>query len=80
MNSNSRKAKKKWYANGRWAFVLALIGILMLAFVILTQGNRAAWIMWIALPLLMVSLGYLFLVNAVKAVWGGDDHEQERKS
>ncbi len=46
--------------------ILALIGVLIVIFVAVTGGEYGAWLLWIAVPLLMISLGYFYLVNAIK--------------
>lgn len=70
MSSVKSEAKSKWYSKGRWALVLALIGILIVSFVAATQGAYGAWLLWIAVPLLMISLAYFYVVNALAYVWG----------
>lgn len=62
--------------------VLAAIGVLMIAFVVATEGEHGAWSLWIAIPVLMASLGYLFLVNAIPVFLSYDEHlraEDEKK-
>ena len=65
MQSENPEAKKKWYSRGRWAIVFSLIGVLIIVFVAATGGEYGAWTMWIAVPLLMLGLGYLFVINAI---------------
>ena len=79
MQSDKPEEKRKWYARGRWALVLAFIGILILSFVVATGGEYGAWTLWIAVPLLMISLGYLFLVNAVTSIWAIERHNQQER-
>lgn len=71
---------RKWYGHGRWALVLALIGAAILSFVIVTRGTVGAWMLWIAVPFLMISLGYFYVVNALPVFLGkGASHESEPK-
>ena len=44
----------------------AITGMLIVAFVIVTRGEYGAWLLWIAIPMLMLGLGYFFVANAVK--------------
>lgn len=48
-----------------WAMGLLLVGLVIVLFVAVTEGEYGVWTLWIAIPLLMFSLAYLFLVNAV---------------
>jgi len=74
------EATGKWYSRGRWAWVFALIGILIVAFVAATRGEHGAWMLWMAIPLLMISLGYFYLVNALAFFWGkGVYHQGESR-
>lgn len=77
MRSDQQTVKRNWYSRGRWALILVSVGVLMVAFVAATRGEHAAWILWIAVPLLMFSLGYLYIVNAVATVWGVSANRQE---
>jgi hypothetical protein len=79
MQSDKPEERRKWYARGRWAFVLAIIGILILSFVAATRGRYVAWTLWIAVPMLMMSLGYLFLVNAVESIWSIERRNQKER-
>ena len=65
MQSSNVETGKRWYSRGRLAIVLALVGVLIISFVALTGGEYGVWTLWIAIPLLMASLGYLFLANAI---------------
>ena len=44
--------------------VMALIGVLILSYEVMTRGEHGAWMLWIAIPLLMISLGYFYVINA----------------
>jgi amino acid transporter len=77
-----KPAKKKWVFYGRWALIPTIIGVLILTFVIFT-GERYAWTLWIALPLLMIGLGYIFVINAIASLIAigksGDESESEEE-
>jgi len=78
MQSDGSSTARKWYSNGRWALALAVVGILMIAIVAVTRGEHGAWTLWFAIPMLMISLGYFFVVNAVAFYWGkGAYHRDE---
>jgi len=83
MQSAKSKTKKKWVFYGRWALVPAIIGILIVAFVIVTGGKYATWTLWIAVPLLMIGLGYIFIINAIASLIAvgrtGEPDEQQEK-
>jgi len=80
MQSDQSESTRKWYAQGRWALVLALIGILIVFFVAATRGEYGAWLLWIAVPSLMISLGYFYLVNAIKYfIRGSANNQSERE-
>lgn len=66
MNPEAPPRPRKWYSAGRWALVFAAVGILIIAFIIATGAEYATWLLWIAIPLMMISLGYFFVVNAIK--------------
>ena len=66
MNPDTPPRLRKWYSGGLWALVFAAVGILIIAFMIATGAKYATWLLWIAIPLLMISLGYFFVVNAIK--------------
>jgi len=70
MQSNEERAPKKWYVRGRWALLLTVIGALLLSFVIVTRGEYATWLMWFAIPFLMIGLAYFFVVNWLAFYWG----------
>jgi hypothetical protein len=76
MQSNKPEAKRKWNVRGRWAFIPAIVGILIVSFVAATRGAYGAWMLWIAVPLLMISLGYIYLVNALAGITAIDAHNQ----
>lgn len=80
MHSNQPEATRKWYAHGRWALILALVGAAILSFVVLTGGTYGAWMLWIAVPFLMISLGYFYVANALPIFLNkGANHQSERE-
>ena len=79
MQSVKTKGPEKWHVRGRWAIVLVVIGALIIAFVIATNGEQGAWMLWIALPSLMIGLGYLFLVNAIPVFFAPFEDQPSEK-
>jgi hypothetical protein len=78
MQSGQHEVMRGWLAHGRWALVLAVVGGAILSFVVITRGTYGAWMMWIAVPFLMISLGYFYLVNALPVFMGeSEDHQSE---
>ena len=78
MQSSNVETSKRWYSRRRLAILLVLAGVLIVSFVAVTGGEYGAWTLWIAIPLLMVSLGYLFLINAIPVFLSYDaDHQTE---
>jgi amino acid transporter len=75
---DASEAARKWYSKGRWALLLAMVGALIVAFVIVTGATCATWLLWIAVPLLMIGLGYIYLRHALPVFLdSGSDHESE---
>jgi len=79
MSSGQAEAPRRWYARGRWAYVFVIIGVLIIILVASTWGTYGAWMMWIAVPLLMVGLGYLFLINMLMFLKDSGVYEEEEK-
>jgi|GEM_PF-1700393 len=77
--SPERPPKRPWVFYGRWALIPTAIGIGILTFVIVA-GDAFAWTLWIGLPLIMVGLGYIFVINTIAALIaiGRSDEEEER--
>lgn len=65
MQSERSKSIKKWIVRVRFGLVPTIFGGLIVAFVVATQGAHYAWLLWIAVPLLMIGLGYLYVVSAL---------------
>ncbi|OGS56733.1 MAG: hypothetical protein A3K60_02615 [Euryarchaeota archaeon RBG_19FT_COMBO_56_21] len=66
MQPDQSEATRKWYSKGRWAIAMAIIGIIIIIFVAATGGEYGAWLLWIAIPFLMISLAYFFIINAIR--------------
>lgn len=81
MGAEKRRPFKKWYAGEIWALAFLLLGLVVVLFVAATEGEHIVWILWIAVPMLMFSLAYLFLVNAIPIFLGprsGTEPESEK--
>lgn len=76
MQSDKPEAKRKWNVRGRWAFITAVAGIVIVSFVAATRGTYGAWMLWIAVPLLMISLGYIYVIYALAGITAIDAHNQ----
>ena len=68
----------------RWAIAFLLVGLAIVLFVAATEGEYLVWTLWLAIPMLMFSFAYLFLVNALPIFLGpppdsGSDAEQDGK-
>lgn len=66
MQSGSSKAEPRWFVRNRWGLVPTITGILIVSLVAATRGEYGAWLLWIAVPLLMIGLGYFLVVNVVR--------------
>lgn len=66
MQSDQHEAEPSWYVRDRWGLVPTVTGVLIVSYVIATGGEHGAWALWIAIPLLMIGLGYFVVVNAVR--------------
>jgi len=66
MQQGPQRHMVNWFVRNRWALVPTITGMAIVAFVILTGGEHGAWLLWIAIPMLILGLGYFFLINAVK--------------
>ena len=78
MQSEKPAPKSRWYVRLRWGLSPLVIGVLLLCFVIFT-GEAYAWTLWIAVPFIMIGLGYIFVVSAVESIWSIERHIQEIK-
>ena len=78
MQSTSTMRDRKWYSGGRWAWVFGLTGIAIVAFVAATEGKYYSWLLWLATPYLMISLGYAFLVYAIPVFFSLMEDDQPK--
>ncbi len=53
---------------GKWALSPTIIGVAILTFEVVTGAKYAPWLLWFAIPLLMIGLGYIFIINAIAAI------------
>lgn len=58
---------------------MVAVGVVLIVFVAASGGEYGAWTMWIALPLLMIGLGYIFVINAIPVFlsYSSDDEAQK---
>lgn len=71
---------RKWHTGDVCALAFLLIGLFIVLFVAATDGQYATWTLWFAVPMIMLSLGYLFIVSALPLWLGprsGEDLEEE---
>lgn len=83
MPMRSRKPwfSRKWYVEDIHALAFLLLGLAVVLFVAVTGGEYFTWTLWIAVPMIMLSLAYLFLVSALPIFLGpreGDDSSDDR--
>jgi uncharacterized membrane protein HdeD (DUF308 family) len=78
MVQGEHERKTRWYVRWRFGLVPLVFGILILVFVVLT-GDTFSWMLWIGLPLLMIGLGYLFIVNTFESIWVFEMRVQKEK-
>lgn len=50
---------------GLWAWILGTAGVLIIAFVAITGGRYGAWLLWLAIPYLLLSFVYAIIVYAL---------------
>ncbi len=68
MSLAGTRAKKKWVFYGKWALSPTIVGAAILTFEVVTGAKYAPWLLWFAVPLLMIGLGYIFIINAIAAI------------
>jgi protein-S-isoprenylcysteine O-methyltransferase Ste14 len=61
---------RRWYTGDVVALAVFLLGLTIVLFVMATGGECAVWTLWAAVPMIMFSLGYLFLVSALPIFLG----------
>lgn len=70
MRLDGGRPTRKWYPGETWALLFLLLGLALVLFVAATEGEYLVWSLWIAVPMLMFSLAYLFLVSALPIFLG----------
>jgi len=81
MRSDKSRPSREWSSGETLALVFLLLGLADVLFVAVTEGGHAVWTLWIAVPMLMFSLLYILLVNALPIFFGrtrSDEPEEER--
>lgn len=61
---------KRWRTDDLYAMAFLLLGLLIVLFVVATDLKYATWTLWIAVPMIMFSLAYIFLVSALPIFLG----------
>jgi len=70
MRSNEPWFSRRWHTEDVAALAVLLLGLVIVLFVAATGGEYAVWTLWAAVPMIMFSLGYLFLVSALPIFLG----------
>ena len=79
MQSHRPESARKWIVQMRFGLVPAMVGGVVVAFVA-TRGADDAWLLWFAVPLLMIGLGYLYVVSALPIFLNeGANHQSDRE-
>lgn len=81
MRLDKSRPSKEWSSGETLALVFLLIGLMDILFVAATEGGYAVWTLWIAVPMLLFSLLFILLVNALPLFFGrtrSDEPEEER--
>ena len=58
--------------------MFGLTGIAIVVFVAATEGKYYSWLLWLAIPYLMISLGYAFLVHAIPVFFSFMEADQQK--
>lgn len=80
MRSGRSLLPKKWHTEDIYAMAFLLAGLAIVLFVAATGLKYATWTLWIAVPMIMFSLAYIFLVSALPIFLGprsGDNKDDE---
>ena len=81
MRSGTPWFPKKWHKGDIYAMASLLMGLAIVLFLAATGLEYATWTLWIAVPMIMFSLAYIFLVSALPIFLGprsgGDPKEGE---
>lgn len=83
MRPDKSRLSRKWSSGEIFALVFLLLGLADVLFVAATEGEYVVWTLWIAVPMILFSLLYILLVNALPIFFGqtrGDEPEEERSS
>lgn len=70
MRSGKPWFPKKWYTGDLCALAFLLLGLAMVLSLVATGLKYATWTLWIAVPMIMFSLAYLFIVSALPIFLG----------
>lgn len=70
MRSGKPWLPKKWHKGDLYALAFLLLGLVMVLSVAATGLRYATWTLWIAVPMIMFSLAYIFLVSALPIFLG----------
>ena len=65
MQSSPPKRTKNWFRRGLWAWVFGLAGIAIIVFVVVTEGEYYTWLLWLAIPYLLISFVIALIVYAL---------------
>jgi len=82
MGPNDKEPPRRWDPWTLWALVFFLIGLAIVVFEAVTGGRYVAWALWFAVPVLMFSLAYFFLISALPIFLGprhSEDSEEDRR-
>ena len=80
MRSGKPWLPKKWHKGDLYALAFLLLGLVIVLSVAATGLKYATWTLWIAVPMMMFSLAYLFIVSALPIFLGprsGGDLKEE---
>ncbi len=70
MPSDKPLFPRHWHKGDVLALAFLLLGLLIVLSVVATGLEYATWTLWIAVPMMMFSLAYLFLVSALTMFLG----------
>lgn len=70
MPSRKPWMSRRWYKGDVYALLFLLLGLVDILIVLTTEGEYATWALWIAVPMVMFSLAYIFLVSALPIFLG----------
>lgn len=80
MRSNPPEHKRNWLLKGLWAWVFGIAGVGITAFVAMTEGKHYSWLMWLAIPYLLISFAIALIVYALPSfVSQGENGQSEEQ-